>query len=116
MNQNLDGTLSFSDEGGHEIKNATINVSVEDISKQDASSETLCKKVFENVDINTKEVFPFSLDVPVNDRNAHLVVRAHVDVDKDEEVSKGDYITTAMFSVINRGYSNIINVKLERVK
>jgi len=115
MNHNLHGTLSFPNEE-NEIKNVTVYVSVEDISKQDASSEILCKKIFENVDISTKEVFPFSLKVPVSDNKAHLVVRAHVDTDNDGEVSKGDYITTAMFSVITRGHSDIIDVKLEKVK
>ncbi len=112
----LSGKLFLPDDVS-DIKNTTIFVSVEDISKQDISSETICKKTYRNVTFSKFEhVFPFSLDVPITDEKLHLIVKIHVDVDEDGQLSVGDYITTGMFSVLTRGYSDVVDIKLEKIK
>lgn len=110
----LSGKLLFPEDVSG-IKNSTVHVSVEDISRQDASSETVCKKVYSNVDLGLESSLSFSLDVPVEDENAHLIVKVHVDSDNDGQLSAGDFITTKMYSVITRGFSDSVEVGLDKI-
>lgn len=112
----LNGNVVFQDDVST-IKDCNIHVSVEDISKQDASSETKSKADYPNVNLSTLQnsILPFSMEVPVDDDKLHLVVRVHVDVDKDNDVSRGDFVTTSMFSVLTRGNPDKIDVLVKKI-
>ena len=115
--QKLTGKIIFPEDVSS-IKSCNLQVSVEDVSRADASSETKAKKVFENLDLSSiiDNSYEFSLDVPVDDQKATLTVRVHVDVDKDDEVSIGDFLTTALFLVLTQGNPDYKEVKVQKIQ
>lgn len=58
---------------------------------------------------------PHAFTIPVNVRpGVRYAVQAHVDVDGDAQISKGDFITMESFPVFN-GYPSTVDITVKRV-
>ena len=60
--------------------------------------------------------FSFLIDVPVSNEKAHLIVKAHIDCNQDDQMSRGDFITTAMYSVLTLGNPSSVKINLQKIK
>lgn len=100
------------------FKNATVFVSIEDVSIQDLPSLTISKQVLENVDYDPSKMnkIKFSLPVPIKDLTGWYIVKVLVDIDGDGEISKGDYITMAYYHVLTHGHPNHVLVRVKQVE
>lgn len=91
---------------------ATAYVSLLDVSRQDAPSETIAKQVIKNVELGE---FSFSLSGIIKDPTGMYVVSVHVDVDGDGEVSAGDYITTGYYQISTQQEHTAIDITVQKV-
>lgn len=104
------------------FENATAYIKLEDISKMDAPSKVITRQIIRNVNITHDECvakkfkeIEFSLRCEIKDTRGMYVVNAHIDVDGDGKVSVGDYITTAYYPVLTRGFPNNVDIVLKEV-
>lgn len=94
------------------FEKATAYVSLLDVSRQDAPSETIAKQVIKNVELGE---FSFSLSGIIKDPTGMYVVSVHVDVDGDGEVSAGDYITTGYYQISTQDEHTAIDITVQKV-
>ena len=97
------------------FSDATAYISLLDVSRQDAPSSMITRRVIRNVKYAAGEQIDFSLTGKIDDPRGMYVVSAHIDVDGDGEVSVGDYITTGHFPVSTQGKTADMRVIVQRV-
>ncbi|MCB7137465.1 hypothetical protein [Cellulosimicrobium marinum] len=85
----LYGTVALPDDAPGAV--ATVRVSVEDTTLQDAASVRLAEAVLPGVDVAPGGRVPFAVDV--DDAPVGATVRVHVDVSGDGDVAPGDLLT-----------------------
>ena len=97
---------------------ATLYARVENTSVADVSSEVFAEYIQRNVssDPTTTKALLFAINCKTPDPKASYVVRIHVDIDGDQEVSRGDYITTQSYPVLTFGYPNKLTVQVRQVR
>ena len=78
-----------------------MSVWVEDVSRQDAAALVVgkCYKQTLSPRTTTSEKIPFHIKSEISDRKSTYNIRVHVDVDRDGQVSVGDYITMESISL-----------------
>ena len=117
----VSGKIVF-DDVAKPFRNATLYVSLEDISKQNASSETIASQTIRKVSVTGKEwetrrykQIDFVLRGKILDNRGMYVVSAHVDVDGDGRMSIGDYITQEYYPVLTRGNPKYVVVHVKAI-
>lgn len=97
---------------------ATAFVQVEDVSRADAPASVLAEQTIQNVSCSKglTAKLAFRLEVPRFEPRAHLNVRVHVDLDGDQQVSRGDYISMESYPVLTYGYPSRVRVRVRQVK
>ncbi len=113
----LPGEIVF-DEGPPSFTKASVHIFLEDTTLADAPATVVVHHVLENVsaDMIRNERLPFALEGTIPDPRARYTVRVLVDVDGDERISHGDYVSTASYPVLTRGYSDRVVVHVRRVR
>ena len=95
------GELFFTG-GEDDISGALVVVRICDISRMDAPSavvlESRLPPLCNGADTSVKIPFEFHI-VYRGDKKTRYSIEAHADIDRDGEISGGDYITTANFIV-----------------
>ena len=78
------------------FSNATVYLSVEDVSLQDAPSVVLSESVLHDISIDSADVRPiaYSISHPQLDTQMMYTLSVHIDVDGDGSLSSGDYYST----------------------
>jgi hypothetical protein len=66
-------------------------------ARADIVAETVIREVSHKYGADTQ--IPFEIVVPIDAPASDLNLRAHVDVDKDGEVSVGDFVTTQAYPI-----------------
>jgi uncharacterized lipoprotein YbaY len=96
---------------------ATIYIRLEDITFTDAASKVIAEYVEQNVSFNpkTNNIIPFTIVGQAPDLQANYVVSVHIDIDKDGEVSSGDFLNTQSYPVITYGYPNQVSIIVHQV-
>ena len=102
------------------IKNARVFIRLEDTTYQDDKSTIVLEKIIENFEYdsqNERKNIRFMLeDYLTIDEHATYNVSVLVDVDRDGQISLGDYVSTESYPVITHGYGNNIQVKVKQVQ
>ena|SRR5215216_3873429 len=96
---------------------AVVYVRLEDASRLDAPSKLVAQQVLERVSYrpgcNTGLEFTIYGDPP--EKRSGYIVRAHVDVDKDGEVSIGDYVTEETYPVLASSHPDYVTLNVRKV-
>lgn len=111
------GDLILDDEEAS-FKDATVYVTLEDVSRADAKSSIVAKQKIHPVShhAGAKETVRFELDGKIVDDKADYIVRAHVDLDGDGQIRLGHYITTQSYPVLTFGRPNRLTVRVQKVR
>lgn len=95
----------------------TLYVRVEDVSKADGTARRLGEQVI--TILSEEEVASGSVEfaIPMADPGveASCAIRAHLDLDGDHAVSRGDYVSTERISVLPGGRSGPVTVRLKKI-
>lgn len=113
----LRGEIVF-DEGPLSFAKASVHIYLEDTTLADASAKVVLHEVIANVaaDMVQHERIPFAIYGTIPDIRACYTVRVFVDVDGDGRISHGDYVSTASYPVLTRGYPDRVVVQVRRVR
>lgn len=115
--QLVSGELVFG-EGNEGFSEATAYVRLEEVSRADAPSRVVAEQVTHHVSYKPGQPgkLVFNLRGLVLDEHARYTVSAHLDVDGDGQISRGDYISMESFPVLTQGYPSVVIVRLRKVK
>lgn len=105
-------------EGARSFTGATVYVRLEDVSRMDAPSRLVVQEVMPGVSYvaGSHTTLPFELHGRISDDSASYIVRAHVDVDQDGRVSRGDYVSVENYPVLTSGHGHQVSVQVREVK
>lgn len=110
------GAISFSG-AVTDISGAAVFVRLIDVSRADAEASTISE--FRVLSLprgtDTSKKIPFEFDFVITDLKASYVITAHVDVDRDGEVSVGDYITMQSIPFRAGSLSTFYDVEVRRI-
>lgn len=105
-----EGKLAFAGDTSGITLPSTAKVRVVDASLEDAPSIEVATG-----SISLAGPGPHAFSIPFTVKpNVRYVVQAHVDVDGDGQVSKGDFITMESYPVFN-GYDATVDIEVKRV-
>ena len=99
---------------------ATVNVYLEDVSLLDTSAKLVVKKVIADVSHSrgTENRVEFALPGEITDIKARYrySIRVHIAFHSDEQIHRGDYISTESYPVLTCGYPDRVLVKVTEVQ
>jgi len=106
------------DQAARPFTEATAYIRLENVSRADAASPVVAEQIIHNVTHETGKPtrLQFCLSVPTPDEKVSYAVRAHVDLDGDGQVSRGDYISMESYPVLTYGYPHQVAVRVREVK
>jgi uncharacterized lipoprotein YbaY len=109
--------LIYFEGGVIEVGGASVYVRLLDVSRADAASSTIAEYRITHLPAGTKtsETISFEIEAEVPDPRASLILAAHLDMNRDGEISIGDYITMESFPVSPKALSNKYTIKLRRI-
>lgn len=110
------GEIIFSKELGS-FSEATVNVYLEDVSLLDAPAKIVTKQVIADLNhsMGTENRVEFALQAEIADIRARYSIRVHVAFRGDEQIHRGDYISTESYPVLTFGYPNQVSVRVTEV-
>lgn len=111
------GEILFSEDLAS-FSGATVNVYLEDVSSVDAPSHIVAKQVIPNINhqIGTENRVEFALKGKIADLSASYSIRVHVSQHRDEQIHRGDCISTESYPVLTFGYPHQVSVRVREVK
>jgi uncharacterized lipoprotein YbaY len=88
------------------------------VSQADAPARVVGEQVIHNVSRQSgrPRALPIDLRSEMPKEGSSYVVRVHVDVDEDGQISRGDYITMESYPVLTFGHPNLVTVQLHEVE
>ncbi len=117
MRKLVAGDLVLDDEEVS-FEDATVHVTLEDVSRVDAESKIVAQQTIRHVshEAGEKDTVRFTLDGEIDDDKADYVVRAHVDLNGDGKIRPGHYLTMESFPVLTHGHSDRVTVRVRRIR
>jgi uncharacterized lipoprotein YbaY len=104
------------EKGARPFSGATVYIRLEDNSRADAASRIIAEQVVRDFSHKQKGGgVEFKLYGEPPEERADCNVRVHVDVDGDDEVSVGDYITMESYPVLTYGHPRHVSVTVREV-
>jgi hypothetical protein len=103
------------------FQNAAAHISVQDVSRMDVSATIIASEMTrlsvseDDIESGREISFEFTIHGEIPDERNIYVVNVHIDVDGNGKISKGDYITTGLYSVLTRGYPDRVVVNVNEV-
>jgi len=112
----VDGELVFPPGTPH-LVGVIVHILLEDVSYSDAPANVLAEQEIPTLTHRpgTDPPVRFHLTVPAPDPRASYAVRAHVDVDGDGRVSRGDYLSMQSYPVLTQGHPSSVSVEVRPV-
>jgi len=112
----IKGELQFEDRVVS-FTNATMCVYLENVSVADASSEIAGYYERKNVNFPNDKSKTLSFEISGRDLDEHenYAVRVHIDIDRDGNVSKGDFINMQSYPVVTFGHPRQISILVRQV-
>jgi uncharacterized lipoprotein YbaY len=111
------GMILFDDDV-EPLTGAIVYVRLEDVSRVDAPAKIAAEQVIRGVrtggDVRFLH-FAIRGDEDELEPHARYVVRVHVDVDNDGEVSVGDYVSTASHPIFPNSLPATVSIPVHRV-
>lgn len=101
---------SFSD--------VTAHVYLEDVSRADASARLVAQETIQNVShqAGKQSAIKFQMRAETIDSRVHYSVRVHIDVQGNEELQVGDYISVQSYPVLTFGYPDRVTLEVKEIK
>lgn len=103
------------------FQNAAAHVSVQDVSRMDVSATIIASEMTrlsvseDDIESGREISFEFTINGEISDERNIYVVNVHIDVDGNGKISRGDYITTGLYSVLTRGYPDRVVVNVDEI-
>ena len=84
-----------------DISGASVKIEIHDVSRADAKSVTVSTFQIHKLSkhSSTANSIPFELSVDFIPRKVNYSIWAHIDVDRDNQISKGDFITMQSYPI-----------------
>lgn len=97
---------------------ATANIYLEDVSYIDAASKIVARQVISDIchKKGTENQIEFVLTGETKDDCTCYSLRVHITNHQDQEIHRGDFITTQSYPVLTQGHSNQIWIHVQEVK
>jgi hypothetical protein len=113
----IKGEIKFEDHALSFI-NATMHVYLENVSVVDASSEVVGFYVRKNVNFPNNRARTLSFEITGRDLDEResYSIRAHIDINGDGSISKGDFISMQSYPVATFGHPCQISVLVRQVQ
>jgi len=115
--QLVKGEILFSRELGS-FSGATVNVYLEDVSLLDAPAKIVAKQVIADLhhSMGTENRVEFALHCQkIADIRASYSIRVHVAFRSDEQIQRGDYISTESYPVLTCGDPDWVSIRVTEV-
>ncbi len=115
MSPLVEGEIKF--EEAPPFSGATMYVRLEDVSVADAPARVVAEDTRRGVSFDPRagESLKFAIEGAEPDPKASYSVRAHIDIDGDGQVSRGDFISMQSYPVLTFGYPRQVSVLVRRV-
>jgi uncharacterized lipoprotein YbaY len=112
----IKGEIKFEDPALSFI-NATMHVYLENVSVVDASSEVVGFYERKNVSFPDNKSRTLSFDITGRDLDVResYAIRAHIDINGDGSISKGDFISMQSYPVATFGHPRHISILVRQV-
>jgi uncharacterized lipoprotein YbaY len=112
----IEGEIVF-EQLASSFSGATARVRLEDISFADASSRIVAEIILRNVYINIDDPQPlhFSMSIPALEERLMYSLAVLVDIDGDNEISLGDYISKESYPVKENFPSQYFRIRVSPV-
>ena len=113
----VDGEIRLPDDAGA-FRDATVRVTLADVTRADAPSRAVAEETIRNVSHGggSGGVVPFRLRLESPDARTRYAVRAHVDMDGDGRVSRGDYISMESYPVLTFDSPSRVTIRVRPVE
>lgn len=111
------GEIVLSEELGSFSK-ATVNIYLEDVSLLDAPAKIVAQSAIADVshEIGTENRVEFALPGEIADIQARYSIRVHITFHNDDQIHRGDYISTESYPVLTYGHPERVLVRVVEVK
>lgn len=114
-NDRLAGGSVIVNADPRQVRNATVYVRLEDVSRVDAPSRIVAEQVLSGGAFAEGQPLRFELRGVLPGGSGSCRLRVHVDVDGDGQVSPGDYVSTESYPVTPSTAQTDIEVRVHRV-
>ena len=94
---------------------ARLRVEVRDVSLLDAPSVTLCSRDLTQLSVDGKVLATLELEVPAGDEHRTLNVWAHLSLSGEEQIKKGDFLTTRAYPIKRGANSDYVTIELQQI-
>jgi uncharacterized lipoprotein YbaY len=117
INTSLRGKIVFEDHSSA-FDDAAIHIRLEDVTRADAAAVLVTEKVLQPVShpAGMTDGPEFEMPVHLPDRSALYSVRVHVDVHRNGQITRGDFISTQSYPVLTRGHLDSVEIKVREVQ
>lgn len=112
----LSGKIVF-EANSNAFDDAAIHIRVEDVTRADAAAVLVAEKVLQPVSrpAGSTRDLEFQMPVHLPDQSARYSVRVHVDVDRNGQITQGDFISTQSYPVLTRGQPDSVEIKVREI-
>jgi uncharacterized lipoprotein YbaY len=115
VNNRLAGGSVIINADPSQLRNATVYVRLEDVSRADAPSRIVAEQVLSGVSFAEGTPLRFELRGVLPGGSLSCRLRVHVDVDGDGQVSLGDYVSTESYPVTPSTAQADMQVRVHKV-
>ena len=100
-----------------DISGASVKIEIHDVSRADAKSVTVSTFQIDKLPMHssTANSIPFEMSVDFIPRRADYSIWAHIDVDGDDQISIGDFITMQSYPIKTQRVNEPFTVSVRQV-
>ena len=114
----VEGKITF-EENAVAFSGAMMHIHLEKVTYTDAASEIIAsysrQEVSHNPQNRDSDVLRFKLEVSDLNPQDDYSIRAHIDLDRDGRISRGDYINMQSYPVLTRGHPSEVSILVRQV-
>jgi hypothetical protein len=114
----VEGKITF-EENAMAFSGAVMYVYVERVTYADTASEKIAVHTRQEVSFDPQEtdsdILTFKLEVPDLNPQDDYAIRAHIDLDRDGKISRGDYINMQSYPVLTFGHPRKVSILVQQV-
>jgi len=114
----VEGKIRF-EENAAAFSGAIMYVNLERVTYADAASETIASYIRQEMSFDPQnkdsDILTFKLEVSDINPQDDYAIRAHIDLDRDGKISRGDYINMQSYPVLTRGHPREVLILVRQV-
>ena len=114
--RSISGTIEFHDVR-QPARDVTVHVRVEEASRADAPAAVVAQLSLRGVEVAAAAPpLRFELHDIQTVPSGRYVIRAHADVDGNDRITRGDYISTQSYPVLTGTAADVVKIVLHEVR